>query len=121
MEPGVLSLIPPGVQVSVEREVFPRLVGNGLYAQAEPGFWIDIGTPESYLAANLQMMPEGGLIDLKAEVDPGATVVDSVIGPGASVPAGARVERSVLLPGARLNGTMDVVERVVGMNGEFVW
>jgi len=31
------------------------------------------------------------------------------------------VQRSVLLPGARLGGTMEVVERVVGMNGEFVW
>jgi len=81
----------------------------------------DIGTPESYLAANLRMMPEGGLIDPTAEIDPAATVTDSVVGPGAVVAAGAHVERSVLLPGARLAGTMEVVERVVGMNGEFVW
>ncbi|MFL6041223.1 MAG: sugar phosphate nucleotidyltransferase [Gaiellales bacterium] len=121
MEPDVLSLIPPGVPVSVEREVFPRLVGDGLYARSETGLWIDIGTPASYLAANLRTMPEGGLIDPTAEIDPAATVTDSVVGPGAVVAAGAHVERSVLLPGARIGGTMQVVERVVGMNGEFVW
>jgi mannose-1-phosphate guanylyltransferase len=121
MEPDVLSLIPHGVQMSVEREVFPHLVGNGLYAQPESGFWIDIGTPESYLAANLHTMPTGGLIDPAARVEPGAAVVDSVVGPGAVVDAGARVERSVLLPGARVSRTMEVMDRVVGSNGEFVW
>ena len=32
VEPDVLELIPPGRQVSVEYEVFPQLVGAGLYA-----------------------------------------------------------------------------------------
>jgi mannose-1-phosphate guanylyltransferase len=121
MEPDVLSLIPHGVHMSVEREVFPHLVGNGLYGRSEQGFWIDIGTPESYLAANLHAMPPGGLIDAGARVEPGAAVVDSVVGPGAVVEAGARVERSVLLPGARVSRTMEVMDRVVGSNGEFVW
>ena len=31
-EPDVLELIPPGRAVSVEREVFPELVGAGLFA-----------------------------------------------------------------------------------------
>ena len=31
--------------VSIEREVFPRLVGNGLYGHALDGYWMDIGTP----------------------------------------------------------------------------
>jgi mannose-1-phosphate guanylyltransferase len=121
MEPGVLSLIAPGATVSVEREVFPRLVGAGLFARSDPGSWIDIGTPETYLAANLQQMPEGGLVDPTASVEAGAWVTDSVVGPGARVEAGAVVERSVLLPGARVTGGMVVEERVVGMNGEFVW
>ena len=121
MEPGVLRLIAPGATVSVEREVFPRLVDNGLYARTDAGSWIDIGTPDTYLAANLQQMPDGGLVDPTASVDAGATVKDSVVGPGARVAAGAVVERSVLLPGARVTGGMVVEERVVGMDGEFVW
>jgi mannose-1-phosphate guanylyltransferase len=121
MEPGVLRLIAPGATVSVEREVFPRLVGDGLYARVDPGSWIDIGTPDTYLAANLQQMPDGGLVDPTASVEAGAVIKDSVVGPGARVGAGAVVERSVLLPGARVTGGMVVEERVVGMDGAFVW
>ena len=120
MEPDVLDLVPRGAMVSVEREVFPRLIGDGLFARSQEGHWIDIGTPETYLAANLQEMPRGGLVDATATVEPGARVVESVVGAGAVVAAGADVERSVLLPGARL-GPKLVRERVVGMDGEFVW
>jgi mannose-1-phosphate guanylyltransferase len=37
MERRVLELIPPGRMVSIEREVFPRLVGDGLYGHALAG------------------------------------------------------------------------------------
>ena len=37
VEPDVLDLIPPGGAVSVEYDVFPRLVGQGLYALADEG------------------------------------------------------------------------------------
>jgi mannose-1-phosphate guanylyltransferase len=119
LEPDVLDLIEPDAMVSVEREVFPRLIGQGLYAQAQPGRWIDIGTPASYLEANLWAMPAGGLVDPSAAVEDGADVRDSVVGAGARVAAGARVLRSVLLPGAQVGGTL-VEERVVGEEG-VVW
>ncbi len=56
LEPEVLDLIPPGRPVSIEREVFPRLVEAGsLYGLALPGYWLDVGTPESYLQASPPM------------------------------------------------------------------
>src|SRR3954471_12390557 len=33
----------------IERDVFPRLVGAGLYGHVAEGYWLDIGTPERYL------------------------------------------------------------------------
>ncbi len=57
MEPEVLDLIRPGVRVSVEREVFPELVARGsLFALPTPGYWVDAGTPEAYLRANLDCL-----------------------------------------------------------------
>ena len=56
---GRADLIEPDVMVSVEREVFPRLIGEGLYARRRRAVWIDIGTPASYLEANLRAMPDG--------------------------------------------------------------
>ena len=70
----MLDLIPAGRAVSVEYDVFPQLVGQGLYALADEGAWRDIGTPESFLAANLERMPPGGLVDPTADVDPAAVV-----------------------------------------------
>lgn len=120
VEPDVLELIPPGRAVSVEYEVFPRLVGRGLHGLAEKGSWIDIGTPASYLAANLHQMPPGGLIDPTAEIAAGAGVTDSVVGPGAVVGQGATVHRSVLLAGALVKDRQVVENAIVDENGP-VW
>jgi mannose-1-phosphate guanylyltransferase len=120
MEPDVLELIPPGRAVSVEYEVFPRLVGSGLHGLAENGRWIDIGTPASYLAANLEQMPPGGLVDPTAEIAEGAVVTDSVVGPGAVIGAAAAVRRSVLLAGALVKERQVVENAIVDENGP-VW
>jgi mannose-1-phosphate guanylyltransferase len=49
LERRVLEAIPAGRAVSFEREVFPSLIGSGLYALAVDGYWLDIGTPARYL------------------------------------------------------------------------
>ena len=56
LERSLLELIPPGEQVSIEREVFPRLVGDGLYALPLDGYWMDFGTPERYLQATWDIL-----------------------------------------------------------------
>ena len=60
LEPGVLDLIADGQAVSIERETFPSLVGAGLFALAQPGYFSDVGTPESYIAAHHDLL--GGRI-----------------------------------------------------------
>lgn len=47
----MLARIPSGRAVSIEREVFPRWVGRGLYGYRSRGRFLDIGTPESYRMA----------------------------------------------------------------------
>jgi D-glycero-alpha-D-manno-heptose 1-phosphate guanylyltransferase len=44
---AVLQRIPGG-PVSLERDVFPRLLDDGVYAQEQHGIFIDIGTPADY-------------------------------------------------------------------------
>ena len=121
MEPAVLGLVESDRAVSVEREVFPRLVGEGLYALAGEGSWRDIGTPASYLAANLEQMPPGGLIDPSASVDPASVVTESVVGAGARIGPEARVDRSVVLPGASVAPGSRFREQVIGLDGRPVW
>lgn len=52
LEPDVWSSIEPGRTVSLEREVFPRWVGQGLYGCRFPDAdFLDIGTPDDYRKA----------------------------------------------------------------------
>jgi mannose-1-phosphate guanylyltransferase len=47
---SVLERIPTG-EVSLEKDVFPRLIDQGVYAAKQNGMFIDIGTPADYLHA----------------------------------------------------------------------
>ena len=98
----------PGRAVSFEREVFPSLVGNGLYGYDAAGYWIDIGTPERYLEATWDLL--AGRVDstLPPRDETGSLIYEncllsgahigpqSVLGRHCSVGTDSRVERSVL-------------------------
>ena len=132
LERSILELVPPDRNVSIEREVWPRLVGAGLYGFASEGYWLDIGSPERYLQGTFDIL-EGNVrtpvrerlgdnwlaIDDRAEVN-GRVVPPAVIergvsiskdahvgslvvlGEGVSVAAGASIERSVVLSGSQV-------------------
>jgi mannose-1-phosphate guanylyltransferase len=124
LERSVLDLIPPGREVSIEREVFPRLVGDGLGALCLDGYWMDIGTPERYLQASwdilegrvhtrVQPTAPGLLVGGGAVVEDGARVGPrAVVSPGCRIEDGAWVSGSVLLEGctvgagARVSGSI---------------
>jgi mannose-1-phosphate guanylyltransferase len=125
LEASVLDLIEHGHPVSIERETFPGLVGSGLFAHAQAGYWSDVGTPESYIAAHHDLlagnisshlpglMAEACWVDEGARVSPqavletpchiaaGADVAQGArVGAGSSVAADAQVEERAQLSGA---------------------
>ena len=70
----MLEQIPPDRAVSIEREVFPRLIGDGLYGIRLEGYWIDIGTPDRFLEANWDIL-EGRVETVVAEQIDGSTLI----------------------------------------------
>jgi mannose-1-phosphate guanylyltransferase len=50
------EMAPAGTRISIERELFPALVGRGLYGYEAQGYWMDIGTPERYLQATFEIL-----------------------------------------------------------------
>jgi mannose-1-phosphate guanylyltransferase len=124
LEPSVLDRIDGGRRVSIEREIFPAMVADrSLYALDGETYWIDTGTPEEYVRAQLDLTqglrgePVAG-VAASAQVAPGATVQRSVVGEGAVVAADARVEGAVLLAGARVGAGAVVEGSVVGYDVE---
>jgi mannose-1-phosphate guanylyltransferase len=121
----VEELIPGGRAVSFEREVFPALVGAGLYGQMAPGYWVDIGTPERYLEATWDLLAGRVASQLPARDETGSLVYEncllagahigpqSVLGRHCSVGTDARVERSVLHERVHVGADAAVIEAVL--------
>ncbi|MEM1333230.1 MAG: NDP-sugar synthase [Actinomycetota bacterium] len=119
-EPSVLDAIPSGERVSIERDTFPALVASGaLGGFATDDYWLDAGRPDLYRAANLDLITgrrsaeSAAAIHPDADVDPGATVVDTVVGPGARIAGGTTVVESVVLPGAVIGERSQVESSLV--------
>jgi mannose-1-phosphate guanylyltransferase len=123
-EPSVLERVPRGRPWSAETQLFPALVseGVGLYALDSRAYWMDIGTPQKYLQANLDILsgryggcePRPLLADEDAFVAEGASVSSSCLGRGVRVEAGATVAGSVLLPGAIVGPGAMLVRSILG-------
>jgi mannose-1-phosphate guanylyltransferase len=139
LERDVLDYISPAATPSsIERDVFPRLIGQGLFGYPTDGYWLDIGTPERYLRATWDLLD--GTAGRKAAaisaqqpaqtVDPvlvetgcwtgeGATVGPYVVlGPDVSVGDGARIERAVVLHGAAIGAGSTMCEAIIGPHAQ---
>jgi mannose-1-phosphate guanylyltransferase len=145
LERAVLDgMAPAGTRISIEREVFPGLVGHGLFGFESDGYWLDIGTPERYLQATFDVL-EGavrteagtalraagltsvagatieGQVLAPALVGTGSVIARHatvggrvVLGKGVTVGEGARVESSVVLDGASIGAHATVHSAIVG-------
>jgi mannose-1-phosphate guanylyltransferase len=130
LERSILDMIAPGKSVSIEREIWPALVGEGLHgSHAEGAYWMDIGTPERYLQGTFDIL-EGnvrtGVADKlgqgflaiadDAQVQ-GRVVPPAVVGPGCTIAAGAHVGALVVLGAGVTVGAGAQVERSVVLDG----
>jgi len=116
LESRALDRMPGTAKQSIEREVFPRIVGDGaLWAMSTDDYWIDAGRPETYLAVNLRAASRNhkDAIAQGAHVESGARVSNSVVDEGAVIQSGAEVEDSVVLSGAFIGASCRVSGSIV--------
>jgi mannose-1-phosphate guanylyltransferase len=138
------SMAPAGTKISIERDVFPMLVDHGLYGFAADGYWLDIGTPASYLQGTFDIL-EGsvntevgrlladagralaygadvqGRLVAPALVGRGCGIAEhaivggrAVLGADVEVGAGAHIESSVVLSGTRIGARSTVRSSIIG-------
>jgi mannose-1-phosphate guanylyltransferase len=128
LEPAAVARIESGRRVSIEREIFPAMVAEGrLFAKADLAYWIDIGTPATFLRAqfdildgrrrNIALTPHlGGGSQIfggaDARID-GELVGPVLLGRKTSVAFGAVVERSILGDGVVIEAGANILNSVI--------
>jgi mannose-1-phosphate guanylyltransferase len=129
LEREVLELVAPDRNVSIEREVWPALIDNGLYGFPSESYWLDIGTPARYLqgtfdilAGNVETAVRERLGEDWLEIEDGARVHGRVIPPavlerGVEIAQGAHVGSLVVLAQDVSVGAGSTVERAVVLEG----
>lgn len=126
-EPSVLDRIAPTGRVSVERDTFPKLAAAGtLFAMADETYWIDTGTPQAFLRANIDLLwgrYESRVIEnivngiwrhASSTVDPSASLTNVVVDRDCVVGADVVLENVVLLPGAIIEPGAQVRSSIIG-------
>src|SRR5512133_995666 len=131
LEPETFDRIPKDTAWSIERSYFPSLVERGetFVAYVYNGYWIDIGTPEKYVAVHRDIMdhrftapPFAGTAARLALISPEARVEEGAVveGPcfvdgGALVKAGARIAPYSVI------GRQCHIEEDARIEGSIVW
>lgn len=138
LEPSALELIPKSSNSSFEYDVFPEALRKGLAFSGfvlDGNYWQDIGTPQSYLAAHLDVLRgkatfasemsvdsetsptafiESSVVGESCIIKPNARIINSVLGPGVHVEEKAVVENSVLWAHTRVSTFAKIRGSVIG-------
>ena len=129
LERPVLDLLEAGRPASIERDVFPRLVGDGLFGHVAQGYWLDIGTPARYLQGTFDIL-EGtvvtGVADRVGEhflyvaddvENDGRVVPAALVEHGCRIAQDARVGGRVVLESGVTVGAGTAIEGSIVMQG----
>jgi len=107
LEPEVLRMVPKGKPFDFSKDLFPRILqrNKALYGYVAPGYWRDVGNPESYRGVHRDILSGKTGIPLPgkrtefgqgtawlsegAGISPGSVISGSVVvGPGVRLPRG---------------------------------
>lgn len=112
------------------KDILPKLVDEGarIYAYRYEGYWVDVGTIQSYWKAHMDLLVEAPPIDLNnrnwiihtrteerppAKILSHATIENSLISDGCVIEPGARIVRSVLSPGVHVHRDVLIHESII--------
>ena len=123
LEPEIFNLMPAGAH-SIERDVYENLAAaGGLNGFPFEGWFIDAGTPESFIEASQACISAGsfssGSVERGSWFGEGSTnkgkVVSSAIGSRACIDEGSIVRDSVVLEGAEIGPNCNIEGCLIGI------
>ena len=123
-----LREIPSQTVVSVERDTFPKLLQENfaMYGYCDQNYWIDMGTPQSFLRASRDLILDPHLSTAtsvthhESIIDDGAVVHESarvgggsVISRGATIGADAIIKGSMIMDGATIGEGAKIIDSYI--------
>jgi mannose-1-phosphate guanylyltransferase len=130
LDRALLARIPDGRMVSIEREFFPALVADGIpfYGWIGDHYWLDIGNPEKYRLAQLDLMAGKVSSAITAADARAARLGDPVVRDATAsiagacvIGAGSRLEAECLVGPDTVLGRRCVIGRGARVAGSIVW
>ena len=119
-----LELIPAGLQVSIERETFPKAIVEGsMYALESDRYWLDIGTVEKYIDAHVDFLAE---LSEESDSNKYSKVAENIFSDGeiqigegtvakskCLIASGVRIGRNCVLDSASIGNNVEVGDNSV--------
>jgi glucose-1-phosphate adenylyltransferase len=112
------------------KDILPRMIkeGDRVFAYPYSGYWVDVGTVNSYWQAHMDLLTPKPSINLNdrswvihtrteerppVRFEKGAEVIDSMITDGCILSSGSLVERSILSAGVRVESGAIIRESII--------
>ncbi len=112
------------------KDILPTLITSGakVYAYPYSGYWVDVGTVQSYWKAHMDLLSDPPLLDLndrswiihtRTEERPPvriantSEIIDSMVSDGCVIQTGARVIKSILSPGVVVESSVVVENSII--------
>jgi len=137
IEPDIFSRIPENKFCGTTEDVFPKMIMDGLpvYGYLHQGYWIDIGTRETYIKIQADVLDGRLILKTPPSMNPGEHLIappvhigkdcritqeaqigpNAVLGNNCYLHKGAVVKNSILWPGVTVNTGCTIENSVIGM------
>ena len=113
---SVISEIPAGKVVSIERETFPQLVKSGrpVYGYTEQSYWLDIGTPAALFQGSRDIVGDGFLAGAGSKIGVGSMLSGgTAIGQGSKIGANCKITNSIIGDGVVIGDGCTIADSFV--------
>jgi len=113
---SVISEIPAGEVVSIERQTFPKLVKDArpVYGFHEQSYWLDIGTPAALFKGSRDIVGEGFLAGPGSTIGEGSAISGgSSIGAGSTIGANCVINNSIIGDGVEIGDHCSITDSFI--------
>ena len=118
---SVISQIPAGKVVSIERETFPQLVKSGrpVYGYNEQSYWLDVGTPAALFQGTRDIVGDGFLIGEGSKIGSGSVISGGTsVGQGTTIGASCKVTNSIIGDGVKIGDGCTITDSFILHNSQ---